>query len=129
MYNMKYRVSYATRYDPDIVLTTGQVPDFAYLEITTRSGRGPFLKKTPSTYLYRPLVTFNSPKEFYRPHYSSIIKNSPNVDLRSTIHWEPHLVTDKNGEAQVSFIHRIIWGLIRCYRRQQHERKCGYCFG
>src|SRR5690606_27501803 len=40
--------------------------DYAYLEITTRNGKGPFIKKTPGVYLYRPLP-FTFPKKFYRP--------------------------------------------------------------
>jgi hypothetical protein len=37
---------------------------------------------------------------FYQPNYS---KPSGNTDLRTTIHWQPNVITDANGEASVSF--------------------------
>jgi hypothetical protein len=61
------------------------------------------LKTTPGTYHYRPLP-FTLPKEFYRPKYTE--KNNTvdlGSDLRSTIHWEPNVITDKNGKATISF--------------------------
>ncbi len=76
--------------------------DIAYLEITTRSGNGPFTKTATGIYVYKPMpVTL--PKQFYRPRY--LVKNSLPYfhDLRSTIHWQPSVVTDKSGQANVSF--------------------------
>ena len=71
-----------------------------YIEITTRSGRGPFQKKIAGTSLFRPpLPAF--PKQFYRPRY--VNNSSAGPDFRTTIHWEPRVVTDANGKATVSF--------------------------
>lgn len=106
MFNRKYEAAYSFHYlsTEDILkISPGNGIEYAFIEITTRSGQGPFLKKTPGTYQYKPFVTFNYPKLFYRPRYSPEIKNLPAVDLRSTIHWEPNIITDKNGEASVSF--------------------------
>jgi len=71
-----------------------------YVEITTRSGRGPFQKRLAGTSLFRPpLPAF--PKQFYRPRYVNNSTATP--DFRTTIHWEPKVVTDANGKAVVSF--------------------------
>ena len=73
----------------------------AYIEITTRSGHGPFTQKTQGTYYYRPLAA-TLPKQFYSPRYK--IKSAvTGSDLRSTIHWEPDIITDTAGNATLSF--------------------------
>ena len=74
-----------------------------YLEITTYSGNGAYLAHTPGRYVYKP-IGFSLPKQFYSPRYTIKNKNiAPGIDLRSTIHWEPNVITDKNGKATVSF--------------------------
>lgn len=76
--------------------------DNVYLEITTRAGSGPYVKKATGIYVYKPMpITF--PKQFYRPRYAVKNSNARFTDLRSTIHWQPNVVTDKNGEATLSF--------------------------
>jgi hypothetical protein len=74
---------------------------WAFIEITTRSGHGPFMRKTLGTYLYKPLAA-TLPKKFYSPRNApkSLINGT---DLRSTIHWEPDVITDSLGRAHVSF--------------------------
>jgi len=75
--------------------------DFAIVEVTTRSGHGPVIDNTIGRYLYKPLP-FSVPSVFYRPKYS-IKDKIVNPYLRSTIHWEPNLITDSDGKAHVSF--------------------------
>ena len=110
-YSPKFNSSYRNEYLPDSQthfnpITHAPAPsttyiDFAFIEITTRSGHGPSTKITPGTYLYKP-APFNLPKQFYRPRYIS--KRSKSIpDLRSTIHWEPNVVTDVTGQANSSF--------------------------
>lgn len=75
--------------------------DHCFIEVTTRSGHGPFVKKAVGTYVYRPMP-FALPKAFYSPKYK------PNAvpdmtDIRSTIHWEPNIVTGKDGKATINF--------------------------
>lgn len=74
----------------------------AYIEITTREGNGPFLKKNAADLLYKPVPSVLQ-KEFYRPRYQ--VKNAALAafDDRATIHWEPNIITDKDGKATVSF--------------------------
>ncbi|MBB5438330.1 hypothetical protein HDC92_002005 [Pedobacter sp. AK017] len=111
MYNASYNVKYNNKF-----LSTAETSfsgkggltgvggasgiDYTYIEITTRNGRGPFMKQTPGTYLYKPLA-FSLPKKFYSPKYLN--KDSSVPDIRSTIYWEPNIITDEKGEATVSF--------------------------
>ncbi|MGZ3878391.1 MAG: carboxypeptidase-like regulatory domain-containing protein [Mucilaginibacter sp.] len=76
-------------------------PFCTIVEITTRSGKGPDIHYTPGTYLYKP-IPYSIPKQFYRPRYAVGTATS-NTDLRSTLHWGPNIITDKNGNASVSF--------------------------
>ncbi len=85
MYNLRYTDNYVSTF-----MSAMKVGDpIAFIEITTGSGDGPFMKKITGTYLYKPLpVTL--PKEFYRPKYT-INSKIVGTDLRSTIHWEPNI--------------------------------------
>jgi hypothetical protein len=75
--------------------------DYAYIEITTRAGTGPFVQRATGIYIYKPLVLAEY-KQFYRPRYP-VKGNINNTDLRSTIHWSPNIITDKNGMTTLSF--------------------------
>ena len=94
-YNAKYNIRFFWRWAPNI-------PDFAFIEITTRSGHGPFLDNTPGMYLYKPLA-LSSPKQFYKPRYTVNDTTKHLPDTRSTIDWEPKIITNKNGQATISF--------------------------
>ncbi|MEE1946133.1 hypothetical protein VRU48_13505 [Pedobacter sp. KR3-3] len=74
---------------------------FYYLEITTRSGSGPWVATVPGVYVYRPLP-LSLGKEFYSPKYTADQTNTL-PDLRSTIYWNANVITDENGKARVSF--------------------------
>ncbi|MEO8886718.1 MAG: hypothetical protein ABI367_11690 [Mucilaginibacter sp.] len=97
---------YATAYEPDYAHILVAAPERSvpiFLEITTYSGNGAFYKKTPGIYLYRPLP-FTLPKQFYSPKYTIDSKKvAMGTDLRSTIYWEPNVITDKDGKATVNF--------------------------
>ena len=71
-----------------------------YLDIKTRSGKGPWIVTTPGIYVYRPLPVYMA-KDFYSPKYT--IKTNNNPDYRSTIFWDANVVTDENGKAKISF--------------------------
>ena len=102
MFQPKYNMSYTVPVGQNIL----KAPNFdthAYIEITTRGNRGPFMKVTPGTYLYKTLA-FTMPKQFYSPKYTAKNKNTAvGNDMRSTIFWEPDIITDANGKATVSF--------------------------
>ena len=75
--------------------------DYAYIEITTRSGRGPLINSKDGFYLYRPLMPAFV-REFYTPKYTSR-ETQVKTDFRPTIHWEPDVITDEKGEATIKF--------------------------
>lgn len=92
---------YYMRYMSEFGEPEDRFGDHAYIEVTTRGGKGPYLKKSVGTYLYKPLA-FSLAKKFYAPKYSSG-NTADMTDIRSTIHWEPNIVTDENGKATVTF--------------------------
>lgn len=97
MKSPKYQNRYSSRY----IEPPAKPWETAFIEITTRGGNGPFLKKAIGTYLYRPLP-FTISKRFYAPKYSSN-STADMTDVRSTVHWEPNILTDSNGNATVKF--------------------------
>jgi len=101
--NGRYNANLANGAD-DVLATDAAGPrgsDNAFIEITTRSGQGPFLQRANGIYIYKPL-TLAENKMFYRPRY--VVKGEvTGKDVRSTIHWAPNIVTDKDGNATVSF--------------------------
>ncbi len=75
--------------------------NFAFIEVTTYGGAGPFLRKPVGTYVYRPLA-FSMPGKFYCPKYKA--ESIPDMtDIRSTIFWEPDLITNKEGLGVLKF--------------------------
>jgi hypothetical protein len=92
---------YSTSYIIDFISPRATGASVAFIEITTRSGHGPFMNKTQGTYLYKPLAA-TLPKQFYRPRYK-VKTPVTGADLRSTIHWQPDIITDTAGNATVSF--------------------------
>jgi len=91
--------SYELKFIPPPTAPSFPIP---FIEITTRQGKGPLMKKHPADLVYKPIPAV-SPKEFYRPAYP--VKNAVAAafDNRTTIHWEPDIITDKNGKATVTF--------------------------
>jgi hypothetical protein len=100
LYSFSKKVRYDIKFYPGVYYNLGYT-NIAYIEITTRSGNGAYIHTTPGIYEYKPLA-FSLPKQFYRPKYTINDKNLL-PDLRSTIHWEPNIVTDTAGKANVSF--------------------------
>jgi len=86
----------------DIVnITLYEGCSYYFLDITTRSGKGPWIVRSPGMYVYRPLPFYN-PKDFYSPKYS-VNKNVSVDDTRSTIFWDANVATDESGKAKISF--------------------------
>lgn len=102
-FSSKYSANYNSEFLPLPDIKGNPNGVFAYIEITTRSGKGPFMQVTPGTYLYKTLA-FTLPKQFYSPKYTVANRDkAPGTDMRSTIHWEPNLITDASGKARLSF--------------------------
>lgn len=101
MHDLRYNAKYKNTFSANILGNLSPAfADFAFVEVTTYSGNGVYQRQTPGVALYRP-DPFVNHAAFYKPKYTS--KPGPLADLRSTIHWEPDIVTDKTGRATVSF--------------------------
>src|SRR5437879_6467737 len=46
---------------------------------------------------------YNTTRVFYSPKYDNPAGNPVEFDLRSTIYWNPAIITDKNGNASFEF--------------------------
>jgi hypothetical protein len=109
MSSSRYTDKYESQYSTDLLLNElrgnplgPRGSDYAFLEITTRSGQGPNMRRANNIYVYKPLPT-TAPAIFYSPRYTVKDVNNKLPDLRSTIYWSPNVITDKNGEATVKF--------------------------
>jgi hypothetical protein len=72
---------------------------FHYIEITTRSGKGPWLGKTTGMAVYRPApLYFGTPE--YKPKYYPSVSDG---DTRSVIYWNANITTQEDGKATVTF--------------------------
>jgi protocatechuate 3,4-dioxygenase beta subunit len=102
--NGRYNAQNLTNTD-DLLAANAAGPrgsDYAYLEITTRAGNGPFIQRATGIFIYKPLPLAEY-KAFYKPKYP--VKDSPHayLDLRSTIDWEPNIITKRDGTSYQMF--------------------------
>lgn len=101
MSNYSKYIKYDLKFYPELVRMVGD-PNYAYIEVSTRSGNGAFMKQLPGIYAYRPLAV-SLPKHFYSPKYHVGGKPALLPDLRSTLYWQPNIITDAMGQATLSF--------------------------
>ncbi|MDE1191265.1 MAG: hypothetical protein PW786_03895 [Arachidicoccus sp.] len=97
----KYADTYSTSYDY-VESEMNDCSRYTYIEITTYGKAGPFITHNATIDIYRP-QPFSYGKEFYQPKYINRQLRDSLPDIRSTIYWNPLIVTDKNGEANFSF--------------------------
>jgi hypothetical protein len=104
MINNKFTGVYNSNFEQNRErIVTGRNNAFAYIEITTRAGKGPFMNIIPGTYLHKTLA-YTLPKQFYSPKYTIANKNvAIGTDMRPTLHWAPNVITNIEGKATVSF--------------------------
>src|SRR5690606_22196826 len=72
--------------------------------ITTKIGNGNYSRNlyTPGIVTYSPQGLYEV-KEFSSPDYSTEQTSYTDQDLRSTIYWNPNIITDENGKASFEF--------------------------
>lgn len=58
---------------------------------------------TPPEGFGRAKAGYSLTKEFYSPNYEAEDKDKPMADLRSTIYWNPDLITSQDGKASMKF--------------------------
>jgi hypothetical protein len=66
----------------------------------------------PGIVTYNP-KGFTRSKEFYAPKYDDPKTNKAVADLRTTIYWNPNLITDKEGKASFNFFNADSKGTYR----------------
>ncbi|HVW94627.1 MAG TPA: hypothetical protein VHA56_01495 [Mucilaginibacter sp.] len=73
------------------------------IEITTkRASDYTYERYAPGVVTYKP-KGFYKAREFYSPQYDDPHTNTRMADLRSTIYWNPNVITDKDGKASFSY--------------------------
>lgn len=72
------------------------------LVVTTKRGAGTsdYNRYAPGIVTYAPKGFFVN-REFYSPKYDA--NPDPKPDLRTTVYWNPHLVSDVNGKGKLSY--------------------------
>jgi TonB-dependent SusC/RagA subfamily outer membrane receptor len=72
--------------------------------VTTKRGKSGYSNNTyaPGILTYNPIGIFE-PKEFYVPNYQIGATNANTADLRTTIYWNPKIITDGTKPANVEF--------------------------
>ncbi|MES2829841.1 MAG: hypothetical protein V4687_16910 [Bacteroidota bacterium] len=88
--------------DSRVNVLTNRPREIAVITITTRNRTGYSRNLKPDVITYRPLPILY-PVEFYSPKYLGNPVDIAEPDYRSTIYWEPNIVTDVNGKARISF--------------------------
>ena len=83
------------------------------LIITTKQGGGLHAGDIKATGVLQVIPTgFYQAREFYSPKYDVAVSNRQ-PDLRSTIYWQPELLTDANGNASFNFFNADGTGTYR----------------
>lgn len=98
MESNKYTMKYGQEY---MWATNADLNAYAFIEVTTFSGNGAYLKHQTGVYIFKPLH-FVPDVEFYSPAYR-VATDTTFTDTRSTIYWNPNIITNKKGKASVSF--------------------------
>ena len=83
--------------------------------ITTKrgdEGGATYSRYAPGVVTYSPKGYYKS-REFYSPQYDDPKTNTQMQDLRSTIYWKPSIITDKEGNASISFFNADAKGTYR----------------
>ena len=104
-------VAYIKVFRPPFFGSSGGGPGGA---IAIYTNKGDDLKHTPGKGLnFKILEGYSAYKEFYSPNYSSTIANFI-PDTRSTLYWQPYLLTDKqNRKVKIEFYNNDISTRLR----------------
>lgn len=90
-----------------------QAPGGALLINTKRGNEDRvFSSPAPGIMVYSPKGYYKT-RVFYSPQYDDPKTNIPVANLRSTIYWNPNIITDKNGAASFEFFNAGSKGTYR----------------
>ncbi len=73
------------------------------LAFYTKTDIDPKSIETPGILTTRLKNSYHQPKEFYAPKYDVQIPEHVKPDSRIVLHWEPMIILDENGEAEIQF--------------------------
>lgn len=85
---------------------SGSISQNGIIALYSRAGMDPFTKEISGSIFNTEITGFAASDKFYSPQYtrSSNANNDTFVpDVRSTLHWEPHITTNRKGRAKVGF--------------------------
>ncbi|WP_215222775.1 hypothetical protein [Echinicola shivajiensis] len=83
------------------------------IAIYTHAGKGIFSVQQPPGILKAAVPLYSPSKEFYTPKYQHISSEDwIKPDLRTLVHWQPQVITDENGKANINFYNGDITGNI-----------------
>jgi hypothetical protein len=82
----------------------GSIASGGAVIVTTKRARkiNNYYKEAPGVITFR-ANGFYKAREFYSPQYDNPKTNIKMADLRSTIYWQPNIITDKDGKASFSY--------------------------
>lgn len=85
------------------------------LVITTKRGSGNnyVTSETPAGLITYPFKGFYKARTFYSPKYTSTKNDAMQLDLRTTIYWNPNIITDKDGKYSIEFNNNDTKGTYR----------------
>jgi len=85
------------------------------LVITTKhsSGLDYITSAAPSGLINYPFKGFTKAHVFYSPKYDGPRTDAQGPDLRSTIYWNPNIITDKDGKASFEYYNADTKGTYR----------------
>ncbi|WP_428329988.1 MG2 domain-containing protein [Mucilaginibacter sp.] len=82
--------------------------------ITTKQGKGMDAKDIPSIGVLPVMVRgFYKAREFYSPKYGHPEEQTVKKDLRTTVYWNPGLITDQNGNTSFEYFNTDNAGTYR----------------
>lgn len=94
---------------PSLLTIYGSRGSNGIIALTTRRG-GTVATKSPGVINYT-LQGYSPIRTFYTPKYDS--KSDEKPDLRTTVFWEPNLITDKDGKGKRSYFNTNVPGVYR----------------
>lgn len=103
-------VAFTTRLNP----LYGSQGAFGVLSIYTKSGPSiDDVPLVPSNFQAIKIPGYDLPRKFRAPDYDSETSETKKPDYRSTIYWNPEMVTDDKGEVSISFYSSDLAGKYR----------------
>jgi len=98
-----------------LALYGSNAPGGAIIITTKRGGEGTvyFTQAQPNGIMTFPFAGYYKAKAFYVPKYDHPKTNDQSSDLRTTVYWNPNVVTDKDGKALLEFYNNDTKGTYR----------------